>query len=92
MLLLWSVSLRGSIVRLQRGCFNKILSFVNGQVARRGLSKTTLLISVNVTSGALLEPFRRPLMYSFNGKCSQFQTSTKVIRDRYRFEKEPNDE
>ena len=64
----------------------------NGQVACRGLSNTTLLISLNVTSGALLELFRWSLMYSVNGKCSQFQTSIKVIRDRYRFEKEPNDE
>ena len=57
-----------------------------------GLSNTTLFISLNVTSGAFLEPFWWPLMYSVNGKCSQIQTSIKVTRDRYRFGKEPNDE
>ena len=62
----------------------------NGPLARRGLRNTMLLISFDVTSGALVQHFRWPLMYSFNGKCSHFQTSIIPLRLRYRILKECN--
>ena len=54
----WSVS--GPLIRFRSvGPFRILVTFkpVNGQLARRDLSKTVFLINHNVTSGALLDPF-----------------------------------
>ena len=67
----WNLRYLASLAESQKsaeanGCKLQVtkLLIINGPLAHRGLSNSTCLISLRVTSGALLEHFQWGLMYS----------------------------